>query len=845
MVVLEDLTERRRAEAALADEQDRVANIIEGNGVGTWKLDVTTGLMAVNHRYLEIVGRVPSDALIDLAAEAHLVHPDDRPRRQALLGEHLRGRSERYASQHRLQVGDHWVWVLDTACVAVRNGRGRPVRVHGTLMDITVIKEAEAALRSSTDSLDRTGRLAEVGGWELEVASGRLTWSDETCRIHDLPPGFQPTLAGAVSFYEHDARETIAEAVKATMAAGTSYDLVLPLITAAGRRIVVRIVGTVERAADGTPQRLVGAVQDVTARAALERNLAESHELLQVTLQSIADAVITTHADGTVRWLNPKAEQLTGWTSGQASGHPLMEVFTIVDESTGETMGDPVERCLVADHPLVCHGELISRVVGRPNIEGTASAIRGQDGETMGGVLVFRDVSEQRRLAREMTHRAKHDPLTGLVNRTEFEQRLSSSLHDAVAYGSTHALLYLDLDQFKVVNDSCGHHVGDQMLQQVSSLLSNCIRTGDLVARLGGDEFGIVLDRCSSRHALAVAEDICERLEDSRFHHGEVSFRLSASIGLVPIDRRWPDSAALMQAADACCYAAKDAGRNRVYAWHETDVTTAERHTEMQRVSQIERAIDDDRFELFAQRIVPVDERTEDVHCEVLLRLRDIDGTIVPPGAFLPAAERYNLVGRVDRWVVRKVFDVLDASNGANGVATIAVNLSGQSIGDRNFHRFLFDLVARATFDVSILCFEITETAAITHLADAAAFIDGMRRLGVRISLDDFGSGVSSFGYLKSLTVDYLKIDGQFIRELVDDPLDRATVRCFQEVARVVGVQTIAEWVEVAETLAVLREIGVDYIQGYLTHRPEPLVDVLAQADAVAIATVGCATLGW
>lgn len=438
-------------------------------------------------------------------------------------------------------------------------------------------------------------------------------------------------------------------------------------------------------------------------------------------------------------------------------------------------------------------------------------------------------MTEQRRLSREMSHRAAHDSLTGLLNRAEFELRLTRLLTGLTLERGSHVLMYIDLDEFKIVNDACGHSAGDQLLRQVSVLLQGNVRGRDTVARLGGDEFGIILENCSIEQGQMIASKICEQVGAYRFVHDERRYRIGASIGVVPVDVRWGTPASVMQAADSACYAAKDGGRNRVHLWVETDSALCLRQGEMQWVNRLEAAMDENRFVLFAQAIEPIAGPDSGIHCEVLLRLRDDEGGIIQPGAFLPAAERFHLASRIDRWVMTRVFSLLEArAKTSRDIETMAINLSGQSIGDRAFHRDLIRMVRDAAFDVTKLCFEITETAAITNLGDARLFIEEVRSLGVRIALDDFGAGASSFGYLRMLPVDYLKIDGQFITGLLDDPLDNAAVRCFCEVAKIVGVKTIAEFVERAEIRRALKDLGVDMAQGYLIHRPEPLADFLA-----------------
>lgn len=565
------------------------------------------------------------------------------------------------------------------------------------------------------------------------------------------------------------------------------------------------------------------------------QQLAESRKLLQVTLDSIGDAVITTDMHGHVVWLNPVAERLTGWLKADARGLPIEKIFVIVNEDTRTTVENPVAACI--EHGKIvglANGTmLISRDGTEYDIADSAAPIRQAEDSLHGVVLVFHDVTEQRRLGRELSHRARHDALTGLVNRAEFESQIGRLIERIKHAPSDNALLYIDLDQFKLVNDACGHSVGDEFLRQVSTLLQTCMRGRDTVARLGGDEFGAIFEHCDMDDALKIAQKICDKMDEFRFVFEGRGFRVGASIGLVPLDDRWKNTAAVMQAADMACYAAKESGRNRVHRWFETDRAINERKGAMQWVTRLEQALDEDRFELWGQRIESNTHATKDLHCEILLRLRDADGNIFLPATFLLAAERFNMASRIDRWVVHKVFSWLErVQDGATPIGLVAINLSGHSIGDRSFHRYIVGMLQSATFDVSKLCFEITETAAIASMGDARAFIDEVRALGVKIALDDFGSGASSFGYLKSLPVDYLKIDGQFITGLLDDQLDQAAVRSFREVAKVVGIRTIAEYVENEEVRDALREIGIDMVQGNLIHVPEPLELLLPELAA-------------
>ncbi len=828
---VEDITEHLLAEQSLVDERARLAAIIEGTGAGTWQWNVCTGEVRFNERWAAIMGYTLEE-LEPTSIQTLLdrVHPDDAQRSSDLLHKHFSGESASYDCEARMRHRDgHWVWVMDRGRVLTHTPDGQPEWMFGTHLDISDRKRQNEALRKSEQLLNRTGEVAGVGGWELDLRTGAIWWSAQTRRIHVVAPDYVPVLAEAINFYTPEARPIIQAAVETAIATGQSWDLELSVVQATGKRIWVRTLGEAEFEG-GHAIRLVGAFQDITAMRELSARLSEQHELMRVTLQSIGDAVITTDATGSVTWLNPVAERMTGWGSAEAQGHPVSQVFHIVNEETRAPAENPVALCVEGGKlaGLANRTVLISRNGEEFGVEDSASPIRTESGEILGVVLVFHDVTEQRRLSGEMSYRATHDALTGLVNRSEFECRMRRLLDKTHADRSEHALLFIDLDQFKLVNDACGHSVGDQLLQQVSKLLVETVRARDTLARLGGDEFAVILEHCSADQAQRVAQQICERMDDFRFLHEERRFRIGASIGLVPVDSRWGTTEAVIQAADTSCYAAKEAGRNRVHTWFDTDKAMRARHGEMQWASRLEQALDENLFVLYAQRIEALDQQAHGLHAEVLLRMIDNDGSVVQPGAFLPAAERFHFASRIDRWVLRHSIDALRALPHLSTVDTLCVNLSGQSIGDRAFHRQALDTLLDAGTEVcKRLCLEITETAAVTNMADASIFVDQVRALGVRIALDDFGAGASSFGYLKNLSVDLIKIDGQFIRDVIEDPLDDAAVRCFVDVARVVGVKTVAEFVDRVEVLERVKQIGIDFAQGYFLHKPEPIEAVL------------------
>lgn len=439
-------------------------------------------------------------------------------------------------------------------------------------------------------------------------------------------------------------------------------------------------------------------------------------------------------------------------------------------------------------------------------------------------MLVCENVTETRMLTEQIAYQASHDALTNLANRSEFDLYIQRSLANAHEDGAEHVLCYLDLDQFKVVNDTCGHLAGDELLRQLGSLLRKHIRKQDLLARLGGDEFGILMHNCSLEHAFIACEKIRNVIRDFNFAWEDRSFTVGVSIGITAIAKTSGNSVELLKEADAACYAAKDKGRNRVHVFRPDDEDLAQRQGEMQWVEKIHQGLNDNRFLLYGQIIVPVSGYEDGLHFETLIRYKDGNGNIVPPGAFLPAAERYNQAPAMDRWVIKTLFswmyrqpDFLEA------LRLCSINLSGLSLSDNTMLGYIIREFNRWSIPPEKVCFEITETAAIANLSDASEFIQNLKAHGCRFSLDDFGSGLSSFAYLKNLPVDYIKIDGLFVKDILEDKVDLAMVRSINEVGHVMDKKTIAEFVENEEIFAVLKRLGVDYAQGYGIGKPMPL----------------------
>ena len=555
----------------------------------------------------------------------------------------------------------------------------------------------------------------------------------------------------------------------------------------------------------------------------------EAENRFRLLLDSAGEGIYGLDTEGRCIFVNEAALAMLGYNREDLLGHATHER---IHHSHADGSAYPVSACSIYDafrKGQPCSGlvEVLWRKDGSSfPAEYCAQPMR-EGGRIAGAVFVFRDVTEAQALAHRLSFQATHDALTGLVNRQEFERRLERVLSESRAEGEEFALLYLDLDQFKVVNDTCGHTAGDQLLRQVTAQLHERLRARDTLARLGGDEFGVLLEHCPLDQALRIATELRDAAQDFRFVWEGKPFSVGVSIGLVPLSSVVGSVAAALSAADSACYAAKEQGRNRVHLYQPDDALLATQRTQMQWVSRLTHALDTDRFRLYQQAISPLGGHGKGrPHVEILLRLVDESGRVVEPMSFVPAAERYNLMPAIDRWVVREVISRHAAQHRHAPLAQrplFAINLSGSSLSDERLAEFVTSLLAEHQVPADIICFEITETAAIANMTRALHLITTLRRAGCRFSLDDFGSGMSSFAYLKQLPVDFLKIDGSFIRTMAEDRVTRAMAEAINRVAHVMAIETVAECAETEPILALLQELGVDHAQGYALARPQPM----------------------
>jgi len=568
--------------------------------------------------------------------------------------------------------------------------------------------------------------------------------------------------------------------------------------------------------------------RDVSHRKSLEVSLSRSKRQAQYTLESISEGVITTNNDGHIDYMNLAAETLIGANRDDAAGHRVGELFTLVDDADRRPLGDPVERCL-AMRRRVNMGRRAVMVSAdgehEHSVEITASPVRGPGNSISGTVVVFHDVSELRGLTRKMSYQATHDPLTGLVNRREFERRLDEAMDSAHAEEAIHMLFYMDLDRFKVVNDTCGHLAGDNMLREVATLIKNEVRDSDFVGRLGGDEFGALLIGCPIEKARQIATDICNAVSDYRFVWKDKIFNIGISIGLVEISHASGTLQDVMSAADSACYMAKQQGRGQVHIYSARDEAVARERGDIQSLRQLQTALHEDGFELAVQPILAMSGKTDSGPAmEVLIRLSDARGHTTDSAEFLRPAERYQMMPQIDRWVINSALGAIASGEiKLSAKRSCAINLSGQTLGDESFLDFVVDSLDRSGVAPAAICFEVTEAAILSNVQHAQRFIEVLHGIGCEFSLDDFGSGVGSFASLKHLPIDYLKIDGTYTRSLQTDLVNQEMVSAMINLARTMQFRVVAEQVEHQEDFDWLRNVGVDFVQGYFIEPPAKL----------------------
>ncbi len=724
-----------------------------------------------------------------------------------------------------------WYWLRGFAAKQARKQQNnRKDRLH-SLIESTVGTTGEtyfyALVRELSQflSLDAVF-LAACGDDEKQACQTLAYWCDGGYIMnHSISMQHSPCgESGSFWYMENSASNLFPKAGLLRERFETSGFFAIKLEDSSGQQI--GLLAGMNRAALHPEKSDVHIIKLFAARAAaeLERKLALGETLMekeraQVTLHSIGDGVITTDNLGCIDYMNPMAEALTGWRFHQAMGLSMEAVLHLEDEQSGIVIPDPAMRCLSEQRVIAPKTDnvLISRSGERFSIQGTAAPMIDAQGNSIGVVLVFKDVTDSRRMQKMMVHQATHDPLTGLVNRSEFEERLEKSLQSAKDFENTHAMLYLDLDQFKIVNDTAGHVAGDELLKQISLLLAGQLRGRDTLGRLGGDEFAVLLENCPVSKAHTVADMLINVIREYRFVWDQKTYQVGVSIGIVPITAETTTRKQLMHDADQACYVAKDLGRGRAHTHTEADSELATRLSEKLQRSDISDALANESFLLLYQPIISLDPEQTRLHtrAEVLLRMLDENRKVMTPGAFLPAASRFGLMPQIDRWVIGRVFGAYPHIFMQNPDLVLSLNLSAASIADESLAEFILQMFEKTVVKPHQICFEIAETAFSHNLASASRLIKRLQTIGCSFALDDFGSGLASFAALKDLRMDFVKIDGNLIRNLCSDEIDRTMVESINSMAHLLDIRTIAESVDGEAAIEKLKSIGIDYAQGY------------------------------
>lgn len=733
-----------------------------------------------------------------------------------------------YQLEFRIKRDDTLIYWLCVKAQVQTDENGAAVRTLGIVWNITEQKRLHENLSLAVEA-------AKMALWESEIKSGKVYWSGQGASLLGFSAEpFESSFDQFLGYIHPQDRGRIWHSFQNAIQQQKRYHIEYRVTWPDQSVHWIEAKGEVYADTYGQPERTLGILADVTSKKNTEIALAEQRDLAETTLHSIADAVITTDNLGLVLQLNRAAEDMVGWPAETAVGKPVEEVLHLTSEENGKAVENLVARCLASGRAVSIPADtvMVSRNGRQIAVTDSLAPIYSHDGTVLGTVLVLHDVSHERQLTHELSWQASHDTLTGLINRREFEVQLGEALANAKVSDAVHALLFLDLDQFKVVNDLCGHGAGDELLRQLASVLQSFMRGSDTLARLGGDELAVLLRNCSLATAKYLSDKLRQAVKDFHFFWNNERLEVSISIGLAAVTAQSLSVTEVMACADKACYLAKEQGRDRVHVFEANDIRLVQRQREMQWIARLNHALQQNNFKLCVQPIMSLKDGTS-AHAEVLIRMLGEDNEIIPPGAFIPAAERYNLMPAIDKWVIETCFRYMSQPHRKRQPDCetpdpilshcLSINLSGGSLNDDHLVPFIAKQLQRHAVDPTRICFEITETAAIRNFPKAKKFVNEIKKMGCLFSLDDFGTGLSSFSYLKNFPVDYLKIDGSFIKQLSRDNVDRAMVASINEIGHVMGIKTVAEFVEDEAILEMLRSIGIDFAQGIAVGEPRIL----------------------
>lgn len=821
--ILIDITGVKQAETDLNQTRDSFMKAIDISPDGIYIVSFDTNKMhMLNATVTQSTGYTIED--FDDSDPGYLLWADieERNRYKELLGRD--GRCENFFAMRKRKDGTSFPSVMSSSVIEI-NGEKCAFNIVHNISDQV---RANAELKLSEERFALAMQGADQGLWDWDLMTGEIYFSPRMTEMLGYRPDELDINVRTILSLIHpdDVKHVIARRKQFLRGDTDKYEAEFRARHKEGRYIDILSRGFgVTSETTGKISRMVGTHLDITGRKKTEKRIKNSEARFRALYDDTPAMFFTLGKTGQIKSVNRFGAEHLGMTVDSLIGQSIVDFTHQKDKNY---LKNELKKCAAAGDSIHKFEFRMIRQYGDTFwVRATMRSIIHKGRSSL--LVTCEDISETRILSEQLEYQAQHDALTGLINRNEFESRVRRIL-SVLTENSEHALCYLDLDQFKIINDTCGHLAGDELLRRISDLLNTVVRKRDTLARLGGDEFAVLLEHCPFYKAEEIAKNLLETIKTYRFEWQGKHFTLGASIGLVPINRNSGSLTDILSTADSACYAAKDAGRNRVHVYTIEDDTLSVRRSEMHWVAEITAALEEDRFQLAIQPIINLDlpaGQVEGKHYEVLIRMEDRDGNLILPGSFLPAAEKYNLSGKIDQWVVNHIFNWLqDHPDELESLDLCSINLSGLSMGNPQFMSFLLEKFDSCSVPAEKICFEITETAAIANLGHAIKFMNTMSDIGCLFSLDDFGTGLSSFSYLKNLPVDFLKIDGIFIRSIVDDPIDQAMVQSINEIGRVMGKKTIAEFVENDEIMQILIRIGVNYAQGYGVGRPVLLRDI-------------------
>lgn len=821
---VEDINALKAAQREQKRWLERWRFALDINKLAVFELNVHTGVILFSGWSAPLLG-ISAKSIQTYQAWTARIHPDDLHGWEQAMRLLVEGRTDRMIEVFRFQNDQGDYRYLRQA--SARQTGEETETVLSTVIDVTEQHLANQQTDTLRRRLEAATKAANIGIWEYNVADDTLEWDAQMYALYDIPVSDgKETLAT----WQHRLHPDDADRVKRILGKALKYqqriDTQFRILDTHGRTRYLRALASVQIDDSGNTIRLIGANWDNTEINELNQTLAQEREQLNVVMNSINDAVITTDDQGHLAYLNHTAQRLTLNGEDRPLGQTIDDIFQLYRQQQRVLLSSLHENQTTTffETQIKDAYQLVLANGERVYVSVAVSPLTSHQGY----VYILRDVSEEHALMAQLDYNANHDPLTHLPNRRAFETIMERHLtqhHD----DTPSVLAFVDLDLFKIINDSVGHHAGDDVLCQVSQALADNIRSDDTVARLGGDEFAVLLTHCNMRDAKQTIADLISRLENLSFSYEERIFAISASVGLVNIGDDALTLSDLMSRADVAMYEAKSAGRGQIVDYNDISGFAQGRHNDMQMVGKITRALAEDRFTLYGQQVAPAKGPTIEHWYELLVRMIDTDGNIMNPGQFIPAAETFGYIRDIDAWVANYVLNTR-AQELADSGLKFNLNLSAHSISDPKFQTHLKALLASSVFPAERLCFEITESALISHLNTAVSFIDELRAYGAHIALDDFGAGLCSFHYLKLFNVDVVKVDGQFVANLTDNEndIDRVILESIVSICDTMGYKTVAEWVSDEEKLARVQEIGIHYVQGFLIDYPTPLDTLLA-----------------